>query len=179
MVSPIQVPIMYLRAKQIFSKEKGIMRITGKPGDVAKTLAEKGYKLLHIIDLDAGTGTSPNFDVYNSLTHFINIQVESKKDVIDQEFLKKLVDVKARVIIKLPASFDLAKLSLSERLLVGKIDSNYDGDVAGVYDLIIENADDKTIEKFVKTKKRLIVSQDNYSKLKLKNQKLVWAVIES
>ena len=173
---PLQVPLIYLRGKQLFAKDAGVMRLVGKPTDVAKKLSEKEYKLLHIIDLDSSGSISPNFDVYDDLTSFINIQVECSKGQMKIEFAKSLTAIKSRVVIKLPASFDLL-LSKNERLLVGRISSEYVGSVDGIYDLIIDGANDETIKRFNKTKKRLITYQKDYEKLKKENQKLIWAVI--
>nr|QNO54469.1 hypothetical protein FMKGKFDM_00002 [Methanosarcinales archaeon ANME-1 ERB7] len=169
----LRIPVIYVRGKQAFSKKEGILRLLGKPTGVARDFAEEGRKLIHIIDKEA-RGTSPNFDVYDSLTTFMHIQVECGSET----FAKLLVGIKARAVVRLPPKFSLEGFSDDERLLVGIIESGYSGSVEGVHDLIIENADDKSVEKFSKTKKRLIVKKEDYEKLKTENKKKIWGVLE-
>lgn len=169
----LKAAFFYLKGKQFFTKQKGILCLAGKPVDVAKDLSKQGYKLLHIIDMDASGGNSPNFDVYDVLTQFINIQVECK----NKEFARKLIAMKSRIVVTFPTDFDLKQFSENKRLIVGKIDS-YEKISEDVYDLIIENADDKLVES-LKTKKRIIVYEKDYEKLNNKNKRLVWAVLEN
>jgi hypothetical protein len=165
--------VIFVRGKQAFSKEGGILRLIGKPTDVARDLAGKGRKLIHIIDKEARE-TSPNFDVYDTLTTFMNIEVECKT----KSFAMRLIEVKGRAVIRLPAKFSLADFSEHERLMVGLAGRSYSGSVDGVHDLIIEEADDAAIAKFSKTKKRLIVHREDYEGLKAENRKKIWGVLE-
>ncbi|HID72762.1 TPA: hypothetical protein EYP38_02365 [Candidatus Micrarchaeota archaeon] len=169
----LRIPVIYVRGKQAFSKEEGILRLLGKSADVARDFAEQGVKLIHIIDEEA-RDTSPNFDVYDSLTTFMNIEVECRT----KSFAMRLVAIKARAVVRLPAEFSLDDFSDDERLMVGLIGSSYSGSVDGVHDLTMEDADDSAVEKFSKTKKRLIVYKKDYEKLKTENKKKIWGVLE-
>jgi len=169
----LRIPVIYIRGKQAFSKKEGIMTFLGKPTDVARDFAENGRKLIHIIDLDS-KGRSPNFDVYDSLTCIMNIQIECS----NEGFAKKLVDIKSRVVVKLPSNFSFDDFSENERLMVGQIDCNYSGSMDGVHDLVIENADDEAIKKFLKSKKRLIIRKKDFEKLKSENKKKIWGLLE-
>ncbi|MFH1394449.1 MAG: hypothetical protein ABII71_03740 [Candidatus Micrarchaeota archaeon] len=169
----LRIPVIFIRGKQAFTKEGGILRLRGKPTDVAKEYAAGGRKLIHIIDKEA-RDTSPNFDVYDSLTTFMNIQVECKT----KPFALGLIGIKGRVVVRLPSKFPLDDFSAHERLVVGVISGSYSGSVDGVHDLIIEDADDSSIAKFCKTKKRLIVYMEDFEKLQAENKKKIWGALE-
>jgi len=158
----LEIPVFYLKDKQAFTKSDGITKLLGNPIIVAKDYAKKGIKLIHIIDEDAKRGFSTNLDIYDKLTYFINIQVECG----DHEgMIEKLIGLKARVVIRLPAKLDLKKWKDKERLLVGIIDKDYKGKAEGVHDVIIEQADEESIKKFKDLGKRVIA-------FGLKDQKL-------
>ncbi|MFH1684905.1 MAG: hypothetical protein ABH983_01225, partial [Candidatus Micrarchaeota archaeon] len=116
---------------------------------------------------DALSGSSTNLDVYDTLTCFINVQVEgfSKDDMI-----KKLLSLRCRVV--LAPEFDVSKYS-EKNLLVAKIKADYSGSLDGFHDVILENADDFSIQKFSKLGKRIII----YSELKTKEK--VWGKISN
>ena len=151
----IRTKLILLKDKQVFSKDKGIMRLLGKPIDIAKKLKKEGIELLHIVDSDAANGLRTNFDVYDKLTYCINIEVECGEN---EELIEKLLKINARVVLTLPAKkIDIRKFADKKRLLVGKIDSKFDGDVEEVYDVIIENATIESVKKFAKLKKRVLI----------------------
>jgi uncharacterized protein related to proFAR isomerase len=168
------IPFFYLKDKQAFVKSEGTMRLIGKPIDRCRRLSKDGIKLIHILDLDAIRGMSTNFDTYDHLTYFVNIQVEigSKLD-----FIERLLRIKARVVVELPTELNIGQLQQYERLLVGKIKSDYVGNISGVHDLVLENADDECVKKFHKTGKRIMIYESNYRKLETENRKLVWGVL--
>lgn len=169
----LRIPVICIREKQAFIKERGILRMMGKPNDVARDLAAKGHKLIHIIDTQA-KGKSPNFDVYNSLTYFINIQVECGTAA----FAKSMLGIKSRIVVSLPASFDLREFSGNERLVVGMAGAGFTGSVEGVHDLIITDATDAAVERFYGMKKRLIVRASDYAKLGKDSKEKIWGVLE-
>jgi uncharacterized protein related to proFAR isomerase len=71
----IRIPLVYLKDKQFYVKQKGVLRILGNAVEIAKELGSR-YRLLHIVDLDLKKGSTANFDIYDKLTYFVNIQVE-------------------------------------------------------------------------------------------------------
>ena len=166
---------VYLKEKQFFIKENGIMRFFGKPIETAKKLKELGYDLLNIIDLDAENGSLSNFDVYDKLTYFLHIQVEIGKE---SALLEKLLKINARVVVNLPTKFDLKKVAKNKSLLVGKIKNDYKGtkdDEDYVQDILIENATLETIKKLSIAGKRILLYKKDFSK---DMEKFVFAVIE-
>lgn len=145
---------------------EGTLSIIGNPVDVAKKLSEK-TKLIHIIDLDALKGSATNLDIYDKLTFFVNIEVECASD---EGLIKKLLAVKSRVVVRLPA--ELSKFQEQKRLLVGKVSQDYEGDTSAVHDLVIEDAKEGIVKKF--PDKRVIVYRKDLEKTK----ESVWGVIE-
>lgn len=162
----MKIPLIYLKDKQFFVKKEGTMRLLGRPVETAKKLKEQGYILLHIVDLDAKTET--NFDVYDKLTYFINIQVECGKN---ENLIKRLLDVNARVVVDLPTEINLEKYKEKRRLLVGRIGKNYQGNAENVYDVILAKPSSDLFSKF--RNKRLIVYED------YKGKEKVWGIISS
>jgi len=163
----MEIPLIYLKDKQAFVKKQKTMRFIGKPIDIAKKLKDKGYILLHIVDLDAKKGMETNFDVYDKLTFFINIEVECGEK---EHFIKRLLEIKARVVIDLPSEINLAKFAKQKRLLVGKIKKGYSGDAKQVHDVILEKPDEELISRF---RKRRLILYD------YKGKEKVWGVISS
>ena len=164
----MHIPQYIIKDKQAFTKG---MRMAGKPIDMAKKL--KGEtELLHLVDSDALKGMPTNLDVYNSLTFVINVQVECAPK---EEIVKKLLSLKCRVV--LPPSFDTSNLK-EKKLLVAKFGKDYDGKADGFHDVIIEDADDGSVERFSSYGKRVMVYEADYQLLK-KTKKLVWGVISS
>lgn len=163
----LEIPAFYVKDKQAFRKKEGTMAIIGNAVDVAKKLSKKA-KLIHIIDLDALQGMSVNFDIYDKLTYLVNIEVETDPR---PEIVSKLLKIKSRAVVRLPA--DLETFEKEKRLLVGKITGEYNGKTDSVHDLIIENAGDKSIEKF--PEKRIIIYEKDFEKLREK--KKIWGKI--
>ena len=162
----MKIPLIYLKDKQVFVKKEGVMRLLGRPVETAKKLKGQGYVLLHIVDLDSNTET--NFDVYDKLTYFINIQVECGKK---EHFIKRLLEVNARVVIDLPTEINLEKYKAKKRLLVGKIGRNYQGTAEKVHDIILSEPSPELFIRF--DKRRLIVYED------YKGKEKAWGVISS
>ncbi len=155
----LKAKLIYIKDKQVFEKN-ATLRLVGKPLDVAKKLKEEGIELLHIIDVDAQKGLETNFDVYDKLTYLINIELECESE----KFVERLLCINARVVIALPTKLNLKKFADKKRLLVGKIEGDYDGSADDVYDLIIENATLASVKKFSKLKKRVLVYKKDYKK---------------
>jgi hypothetical protein len=170
----LDIPLLYVKDKQAYKKGEGTLRSIGNPSQIARKLSESGAKLIHIVDLDALRGSSSNMDIYDGLTFYVNIEVESSED---EKLVGKLLAVKSRVVLELPAKTQLSKWVKSERLLVGTVGPKYKGNAEGVHDVIIEGANDMIVERLVGLGKRVIVHEADYGKLKTKNQKLVWGVL--
>jgi uncharacterized protein related to proFAR isomerase len=149
----LEIPVIYVKDKQAFTKKDGIMKILGNPVHVARDYASKGTKLIHIIDEDVKKGLTNNLDIYDKLTFFINIEVECGDHI---EIIDKLLAKKARVVLRLPTNLDLSLWADHERLLVGIVDAKYTGKANGVHDVIIEEADEKLVKKFQDLGKRVI-----------------------
>ncbi|MFN7088852.1 MAG: hypothetical protein ACK4NX_03515, partial [Candidatus Paceibacteria bacterium] len=66
----------------------------------------RNTKLLHIVDLDAKKALTTNFDVYDKLTYFINIEVDG---ISNSKFMEKLLEINARVVVELPTAINLKK----------------------------------------------------------------------
>ncbi len=162
----MKIPLIYLKDKQAFIKSGTTMRFIGKPIDIAKKMKAEGSVLLHIIDLDAKKGSESNFDVYDKLTFFINIEVECGET---ERFIKRLLEIKARVVVDLPSKINLGKFKGHKRLLVGKIKKGYTGDAEEVFDIILEEPTEKLVSKF---KDRRLIVYENY-------KGKAWGVISS
>jgi len=162
------IPVIYVKDKQAFRKEGSILRLLGKPGDVAKTFKEKGFRLLHIIDLDALAGLSTNLDIYDSLTYFINVQVECAP--VDA-LVKKLLSLRCRVVLP-PSQLDLSEIK-EKNLLVAKISKDSKQPLDDFHDVIIEDADADSVEKFKSMGKRVILFKEDKEKI----NEQIWGVI--
>jgi uncharacterized protein related to proFAR isomerase len=163
----LRIPLIFIRDKQAFSKASGMLKILGKPLDVAKRLKEEGYRLIHIVDLDALSGLSTNLDIYDGLTYFINVQVECAPR---EELVKKLLSLKCRVVLN-PA-FDVSGLK-EKKLLVAKIPKDYEGDAEGFHDVVLEDATSENVKKFESLGKRVMVYEKDEAAVKLKTWGLV------
>lgn len=157
----LEVPLIYIKDKQAFRKINGTLKILGNAVEIARKLSRE-YKLIHIIDLDLKKGNNANFDIYDKLTYFINIQVECD----EEKTIERLFGLKARVVVKLPTKLPLEKWN--ERLLVGVIKNNEDA--SGVHDVIILNPTKERMEKY--KEKRIIVYNEKWDK-----KTKVWGVI--
>lgn len=156
-----------------------MLSLMGKPIDVVKKLKEQGYKLIHIIDMDALNGNTANLDIYDKLTYFINVEVEcAPKDAI----LKKLLSLKCRIVLSQPAiGFSLLK---EKNLLVAKLGKLGDArsgalELDDFHDVILEQADEADVGKIASLGKRVIVSESDYQKMGSGSRKLVWGIILS
>jgi uncharacterized protein related to proFAR isomerase len=165
--SSIKVPVIYIKDKQAFAKKAGALRFLGNATETAKKLS-KQYKLLHIIDLDLNNGNESNFDIYDKLTYFINIQVECT-DNISEKIIERLLELKARVVLKLPAAF-LEKFEKQERLLVGIVSSEEDASM--VHDVLLLNPTKESIRKYSRQGKRIMLYESNWDK-----KTEIWAII--
>lgn len=161
----LKIPVVYLKDKQAFEKKSGSLRLLGNAVEIARGLSKK-YKLLHIVDLDLKNGSITNFDIYNKLTYFINIQVECD----DESAAKRLLGINARIVLQLPTNLPLEKWGAHEKLLVGIVRSNENADK--VHDVIIANPTEEKIEKYNKEGKRILVYESEWGKTKS-----VWGII--
>lgn len=164
------IPLIYVKDKQAFIKERGILRLLGKPIDIANNLKEEGYKLIHIVDLDALDGLSTNLDIYDALTYFINVQVECAPK---EQLVKKLLSFRCRVVIP-PSNLDLSAIK-EKNLLVAKFSKETKGNLEDFHDVLIEDADDNSVKKFKKLGKRVLVFEKDKEKIK----EDVWGVVTS
>lgn len=167
----MKIYAIYLKDKQIFKKDSGTIRLVGNAVDVIKMLYKRRVKLIHINDEDLNNKNTTNFDVYNNLTYFINIQVEAD----DEKIIQKLIEVRARIVIKLPTKINLKRFEKDKNLLVGVVNTKFEGDVSQVNDLIIENADYETVKKYHELGKRIIVHKKDLTK---EMKDIVFGVIE-
>ena len=165
----MRIPVIYLKDKQVFSRKAGFLRMIGKPLDLARELKAAGYELIHIVDQDALSGLTKNMDVYDGLTYIINVQVECAPD---EKLVHKLLTLKCRVV--LPPSFVTSALN-EKRLLVAKIPKDYAGDAEGFHDVVLEDATESEIRRFVALGKRVIIYDRDEKKVKDE----VWGVITS
>ncbi len=159
----LEIPLIYIKDKQAFQKTGGALKILGNAVEVARRFSEK-YKLIHIVDLELEKGITTNFDIYDKLTYFINIQVECD----DEKIIKHLLGLKARVVIKLPT--ELPSEKWNKRLLVGMVEDSEDA--GAVHDVILKNPTKDKIKKYEKQGKRIILFQEKWDK-----KTEVWAVI--
>jgi hypothetical protein len=150
----LEIPVIYVKDKQAFTKSDGILRLLGNPVFLAK--------LIHIIDEDAKKGLATNLDIYDKLTLFMNIEVECGEH---EEIIEKLLGMKARIVFRLPTKLDLGKWKDKKRLLVGIVESDYKGKAEGVHDVILEKADKEKIKKFRDLGKRIIVLESEKKEL--------------
>lgn len=163
---------MHVRDKQAFSAEGGMMRLIGKPVDVAKRWKEEGCKLIHIVDVDALNGTSNNLDIYDNLTFFINVEVECAPSLAT-----KLLTLKCRVVLP-PSAGPAVEGFKEKRLLVAKLPPGHPVDkdeLAAFYDVILEQADELSVEKLLSLGKRVIIYEKDKNKVKGK----IWGIISS
>ncbi len=160
-MTTLHIPIVYLRDKQVFA-DKTMLRILGKPVDVAKRMHEGGIKLIHIIDSDALRGLANNLDVYDKLTYFVNVEVETAP--VDS-IVKKLLSLKCRVVLVPDTGFDVSKYS-EKKLLVAKIPAIPAGAdpgkivalAAGFHDVILATGDEEKAVVYIEAGKRVILS---------------------
>ncbi len=172
-MSLLKIPQMYLKDKQAFKKVDGMLKLVGKPLDAAKAFKADGFRLIHIIDMDAAAGLPRNMDVYDGLTYIINVQVECAPLL---PIVMKLLSLKCRVV--LPPSMDVTSLK-EKKLLVAQIPEGYIGEATGFHDVLIQRADDESVRRLHAIGKRIIVYSDCYRTLSPGVQKLVWGVISS
>jgi hypothetical protein len=165
----LKIPLIYLRDKQAFTKEGGMLRLAGKPLELAKEKKASGCRLLHIVDSDALSGLQNNLDIYDNLTYIINVQVECAPE---PGIVMKLLSLKCRVV--LPPSFDTSRID-EKRLLVAKITPDYGGDAEGFHDVVLEDADEESAQRFAALGKRVIIYEKDREKVKMK----VFGVISS
>ena len=162
----LKIPLIYIKDKQAFASPD-LLRLIGKPIDIAKELQDEGYKLIHIVDLDAKKGLSTNMDVYDKLTYFVNIQVECAPK---EALIRKLLSVKARVVIDQAESNKLDFSAFEEKkLLVMKANSK-SAVTTDFHDVIIDSQNPAILlEHFEKQGKRIIVyGSEEVNKRKLK-----------
>ena len=164
----MRVPLIYIKDKQAFRKEGNILRFIGSPVELAKKFKKEGYRLIHIVDMDALSGSSTNLDMYNSLTYVINVQVECAPD---DALVKKLLSLKCRVVLP-PSKLDLSEIR-EKRLLVAKVSKP--ADVGAFHDVVVEDATDDFVGKFAAMGKRVMIYEKDSKKVK----KEVWGIIVS
>ncbi len=166
--------IIFIKDKQAFTKEKGVLRLIGNPITTTKRLKEQGITLLHIIDIDAQKGLKTHFDIYDKLTYLINIEVDEIKNV---EFIEKLLEINARVVLRLPTKLDLKKWKDKIGFLVAKLKDIKDiKGIGAVRDVILENPNELLVAELKKLKKRIIIYKKDYEKIK--NKRAIFLVLE-
>lgn len=168
----LKIPLIYIKDKQAFANSN-LLKVIGKPIDVAKELYKEGYKLIHIIDVDALKGLSTNMDVYDKMTYFVNIQVECGPNM---QLVQKLLSVKARIVLEPSVKINLSELK-EKKLLVAKVKSKKD-DVSTFHDVILNSNDVGLIEHFDKEGKRIILFEKENEK-SIKSKVKIWGKIIS
>jgi uncharacterized protein related to proFAR isomerase len=167
---------MHVKDKQAFTDKGGMMRLIGKPIDVAKRWKEEGCVLIHIVDTDAIKGTSTNLDIYDNMTYFVNIEVECSPL---PAIVTKLLTLKCRVV--LPPSAGLSVSGMAERkLLVAKIPSGMEAsekDLENFHDVVLEDSDDVSVRRYRGFGKRVIIYEKDWEKMK--ERKKVWGIIST
>ncbi len=172
----LEIRSMIVKDKQAFMQKDGMMRLIGKPIDVAKKWRDQGCKLIHIIDSDAQKGMTTNLDIYDNLTYFVNVQVECAPI---PAIFTKLLTLKCRIVLSPSAGASIAAMA-EKKLLVAKIASGSvvkDAELAPFHDVILEDADDASVERFDSLGKRVIIYEKD--KDKLKSMKKIWGVIST
>ncbi len=159
-MEPLEIPLIYLRDKQAFRREGGVLRLIGKPLDHARELKKAGTALIHIVDMDALSGMQKNMDVYDNLTYVINVEVEAAPE---PAMVMRLLSLKCRVV--LPPSFDTSGIS-EKRLLVAKIPPGYPGEAAGFHDVVLEDADEESAGRFRRLGKRVIIYEKDRGRVR-------------
>ncbi|MCI0503400.1 hypothetical protein L0Y65_01670 [Candidatus Micrarchaeota archaeon] len=172
-MNALRIPLIYLRDKQAFRKEGGMLRLIGKPLDFAKDAKKSGCQLIHIIDTDALSGLQNNLDVYDGLTYIINVEVECAPSPV---IVMKLLSLKCRVVV--PPSADIASMK-EKKLLVAKIPAGYGGDADGFHDVILEDADDSAVMRFATLGKRVIIHEKDENKMSGKTKGKIFGIITS
>lgn len=167
----LRIPIIYIKDKQAFTKKNGVLRLLGNPVHIVREMAKQGTKLIHMIDEDAKKGVATNLDVYDKLTYFINVEVECGEH---ESIVEKLLGMKARVVLRLPTKLDLNKWKEKERLLVGIVGPDYKGNANGVHDVILEQADEEKVKRFLELGKRVIVHETGDKEL----ETLCWGLLK-
>ena len=165
----MRIPLICIKDKQAFRKEDTLLRFIGNPIELARKFKKEGYKLIHIVDLDALSGISTNLDMYDSLTYIINVQVECAPN---ENLVKKLLSLKCRVVLP-PSDLDLSSIR-EKKLLVAKV-SKPETDVKDFHDVVVEDADDALVKTFASIGKRVIIYEKDREKVKGD----VWGVIIS
>ena len=118
---------VYLKDKNFFKKKENL-QIIGNIKDIEKIVNDNDIKLLHIVDIDLNRGKMKNYDLYDKLTTFIHVQVETKK--ID--FAKKLQEINARVVLVKPY---LNHEQLNKKFLAIRIEDKKDADLIKTIDI--------------------------------------------
>jgi hypothetical protein len=126
---------LYLKDKEFYLEHKeGILKKLGNIGVIRDLIKRNNnIKLLHIIDQDLNRGTIKNFDLYDSLTTFIHVQVETS----NLNFAKKLQSINVRTVI-LPPYENIDELN--KRFLALRIDKyNYKEFIDKANDIVTSN----------------------------------------
>ena len=118
-----------------------------------------------------------NFDIYDHLTYVVNIQVEGAAATGSEKLIKRLLKIKARVVVPLPSKLVLSGFVEKKRLLVGRIGKNFKGDAGEVFDIIIGAEDKPNSERFKKTDKRIIIDCSSGISASSKIGKSVFGII--
>ena len=173
----LEIRSMIVKDKQAFMQKDGMMRLIGKPIDVAKKWRDQGCKLIHIIDSDAQKGMTTNLDIYDNLTYFVNVQVECAPDPGDlhQAPHAEMPDSPFSIRRGFHSRHGREEAPCREdrvRLCRERCRSS-----APFHDVILEDADDASVERFDSLGKRVIIYEKD--KDKLKNMKKIWGVIST
>ncbi len=171
----IRIRQMLIKDKQAFSESGGMMRLIGKPVDVAKKWKEEGVEMIHAIDTDAQKGLPTNLDVYDNLTFFINVEVECAPV---PEIITKLLCLKCRVVLPQSAG-PLVSGMAEKKLLVAKLPPGMkadEGELGYFHDVILEDADKGSVEYCAKLGLRVIIYEKDAKKA---NPKKIWGIIST
>lgn len=151
----IRGKLVVLKQKQFFERKGGVLRLLGPAGEAGKKLA-KEYKVLHIIDMDAGSGKGANFDIYDSLTSFVNIQVECSGN---SALAKRIYGLGGRVVIEVGDGIDrkLVKPNLTILKTAEPGGEEAEKDLGLVKDVLVLGSTEEKLAMVKKAGKRAFV----------------------
>lgn len=156
----MDVPVLYVKGKQVFRRDMGSMRLLGNAANFIRKLSEE-YTLFHIVDMDALNGNKSNFDLYDNLTYFTHVQVECKPD---QKLIGALLQMGARVVVDLPSELDFEKFGKKKSLLIGRVKPGFAGPFPPIREILLDGKDDELARRILNEDKRLFVKKDSYPK---------------
>ena len=110
---------LYLKDKNFFKKKENLQLIGGIK-DIEKIVKELDIKLLHIVDIDLTRRKIKNYDLYDKLTTFTHVQVETN----NVHVAKKLQEINVRIVLVKPYLDHKDYEALDKKFLAIRIEEN-------------------------------------------------------